>query len=72
MVYLLFNFVVHFCAINCNRDSAAESASTVSSAPKTGERRFRFGIVPTYVASMLTEEDPETKIAALEKVRFVL
>lgn len=31
--------------------------------------RMRFGIVPTYLATMLADEDTNTKSAALEKVR---
>ncbi|GMT08806.1 hypothetical protein PFISCL1PPCAC_103, partial [Pristionchus fissidentatus] len=48
-------------------------SSTSSRSAKSGrEMRMRFGIVPTYLATMLADEDPNTKSAALEKLKSII
>ncbi|GMS77951.1 hypothetical protein PENTCL1PPCAC_126 [Pristionchus entomophagus] len=48
-------------------------SSTSSRSAKSGrEMRMRFGIVPTYLATMLADEDPNTKSAALEKLKTII
>ncbi|GMR57087.1 hypothetical protein PMAYCL1PPCAC_27282, partial [Pristionchus mayeri] len=48
-------------------------SSTSSRSAKSGrEMRMRFGIVPTYLATMLADDDPNTKSAALEKLKTII
>ncbi|CAJ0582391.1 unnamed protein product, partial [Mesorhabditis spiculigera] len=49
-----------------------EPDSVARGLTKSGERKFRYAIVPTYVEAMLNDDDASARMAALEKLKSII